>query len=130
MNKYRKRPGTEVTAVRFVFDSDGFEYRKWGDIQKCKEGDWIVHNGKDTYTIDAESFAETYAETSPGRYRKTTPVWARVATADGVVKTKEGTTAYSAGDYIVCNKTGEDDKYAVSKAEFERMYEEVPAESP
>lgn len=125
MKKYRKRPDTAVTAVRFNFDTDGFEYEKWGSLQKCKKGDWVVHSGDDTYTVDADTFASTYEETTAGRYIKTAPVWARIATADGSVSTKEGKTHYSAGDYIVCNSADETDCYAVSAESFEAMYEEA-----
>ena len=125
MKKFKKRPDTAVTAVRFDFEAGGFEYEKWGSLQTCKKGDWIVHSGNDTYTVDADTFAETYEETSPGRYIKTAPVWARVASADGSISTKEGETHYKAGDYIVCNSTDDSDCYAVSAESFAAMYEEA-----
>jgi hypothetical protein len=42
------------------------------------------------------------------------------------VKTKEGTTHYDAGDYLVYNEPDGGDPYAVSKENFERMYQKRP----
>ena len=81
-----------VTAVRLAFDTDGFTYRRYGGDQRCKRGDWIVHDGGEPHTVDHESFVRTYEEVSPGRYLKTAPVWAEVATQDGEVGTLEGVT--------------------------------------
>jgi hypothetical protein len=39
------------------------------------------------------------------------------------VRTKEGSTHYEAGDYLVYNQQDGGDAYAVSKRAFERMYE-------
>ena len=44
---------------------------------------------------------------------KTTPVWAEIATEPGMVKTKEGVTNYSAGNYIVSNDEQGTDSCAV-----------------
>jgi hypothetical protein len=93
-----------------------------GSLQTCKQGDWLVTNGRDTYTVDRDSFAQTYRQSGPGTYVKVTPVWAEVATATGEVRTKEGIRHYRAGDYIVSNWRDGSDRYAVPKAEFERMY--------
>ena len=125
MKKYRKKKGTEVLAIQFNFDSDGFVYEKWGETQRCKPGDWIVASDDDTYTVDAESFARTYQEVGPGRFFKIAAVWARLATAAGTVPTKEGATRYEPGDYIVCNDAEQTDCYAVSADKFENSYEEV-----
>lgn len=122
-SQYLKR--TTIVAVRLALETDGFTYRKWGGTQRCKAGDWIVANRNDVYTVDAESFARTYREESPGVYRKIAPVWAEKANAAGRVPTKEGFTAYAAGDYLVSNLPNGQDSYAVSGAEFEAMYERV-----
>jgi hypothetical protein len=37
-----------VIAVRLDLETDGFSYRKWGDTQRCKAGDFIVSNDGDT----------------------------------------------------------------------------------
>ena len=121
--KYIKRASEFVVAVQLDLDMDGFTYRKWGSTQRCKRGDWVVNSGGDTYTIDRESFARTYRASGPGRYTKTVPVWAEVAETAGEVRTKEGVTHYQIGDYLVSNERGGDDRYAVGKLEFERMYE-------
>jgi hypothetical protein len=121
--QYVKRATQFVVAVQLDLDTPGFTYKKWGDTQACKRGDWIVNNNGETYTVDRESFARTYRSEGAGKYVKTTPVWAEVAPAAGSVRTKEGATHYEAGDYLVSNEEQGSDSYAVSKAEFERMYE-------
>ena len=118
-----KRASQFVVAVQLDLDTLGFTYKKWGDTQTCKRGDWIVNNNGDTYTIDSESFARTYRSNGPGTYVKSVPVWAEVASTAGSVRTKEGATYYEAGDYLVANEETGVDAYAVSRAEFERMYE-------
>ena len=122
--QYVKRATQFVIAVQLDLDTPGFTYKKWGDTQTCKRGDWLVNNNGDVYTVDRDTFARTYAESSgPGKYVKRTPVWAEVASEAGAVPTKEGSTHYKAGDYIVSNEEQGSDSYAVSKADFERMYE-------
>ena len=120
---YVKRATQFVVAVQLDLETPGFSYRKWGDTQTCKRGDWLVNNDGDVYTVDRESFARTYEPTGPGTYVKRTPVWAEVAPAAGEVRTKEGATHYEAGDYIVSNDPDGSDAYAVAKDDFERMYE-------
>ena len=121
--QYVKRASQFVVAVQLDLDTLGFTYKKWGDTQTCKRGDWIVNNNGDTYTVDSESFARTYRSNGPGTYVKSAPVWAEVASTAGSVRTKEGATHYEAGDYLVANEETGVDTYAVSRAEFERMYE-------
>ncbi len=122
-HKYKK--AQTITAVQLDLATKGFTYDKWGHEQVCKRGDWIVDNCGDIYTISSESFAATYQLVSPGRYVKTTPVWAEVAGKAGKKKTKEGFTDYEPGDYVVSNNEDGSDPYAVSKAKFEEMYELV-----
>ena len=121
--KYRKKAAYFVTAVQLDLDTDGFTYRKWGDEQRCKAGDWLVENRGDTYTVDRETFAKTYRFLSPGVFAKTTPIWAEVARESGKIQTKEGATHYQAGDYVVFNSSDGTDGYAIEKAVFEEMYE-------
>ncbi len=121
--KYVKRTAHPVAAVRFAFDGDGFSYRKWGGLQHCKSGDWIVDNQGDVYTVDATTFARTYRQIGPGAYEKVAPVWAEVATAAGAIATKEGATAYRPGDYLVFNEENGGDGYAVAADVFREMYE-------
>jgi len=123
--QYVKRASQFVTAVRLDLQTEGFTYQKWGSVQKCKPGDWLVNNNGDTYTVDADTFARTYRPTGRGTYLKTTPVWAEVANEAGEVRTKEGTTHYRPGDYLVYNEPDGGDAYAVSSSAFERMYERV-----
>ncbi len=120
--KYIKKQTSFITAVQLDLDTDGFNYVKWGDEQRCKRGDWLVNNNGETYTIDRESFARTYREISPGVYCKSTPVWAEIAESDGVIRTKEGATHYKAGDYIVYNNEDGSDGYALSPEKFLSLY--------
>ena len=48
---------------------------------------------------------------------------ARVAEASGTIVTKEGSTDYKAGDYIVSNDPEEKDGWAVSAIRFVELYE-------
>jgi hypothetical protein len=121
--QFVKRAGNEVVAIQLALDTDGFTYRKWGDLQTCKPGDWIVQNNGEVYSVDRETFAHTYRQQSPGLYRKVSPVWAERTETDGSVPTKEGVTHYRAGAYLVSNDAEGTDAYAVAAATFEAMYE-------
>jgi hypothetical protein len=121
--QFVKRAGQEVVAIQLALDTAGFTYRKWGGVQTCKPGDWIVQNGTEVYTVDRDTFAHTYQEASPGRYRKVSPVWAERRDEAGAVRTKEGVTHYSAGAYLVSNDADGTDVYAVAGPTFEAMYE-------
>lgn len=123
--RYQRKPDQGVTAVllSLPLEGDGFSYRKWGDVQRAKTGDWLVDNDGDVYTVAAESFASTYRQTGPGRWMKTSPVWAEQAAQAGDVATKEGRTHYDAGDWLVSNNEDGSDAYAIGAAKFARMYE-------
>jgi len=121
--RYRKRPDQFVVAVQLDLDTRGFHYRKWGAQQHCKSGDWLVDNDGDIYTVDQAVFRRTYRRVATGRYVKTTPVWAEMATTPGAIRTKEGESHYQAGDYLVYNQPDQSDGYCVSAAKFEAMYE-------
>jgi hypothetical protein len=122
---YRKRASQVVHAIRLDLDIDtgGFTYRKWGGRQRCDAGDWLVNNAGDVYTVDAATFERTYRQVRGGEYQKAAAVWAEQAWEPGSVPTKEGSTAYRAGDYIVSNDPGGTDAYVVGQAKFEEMYE-------
>ena len=121
--QYRRKANQQVVAVQLALDTPGFSYRKWGAEQRCKAGDWVVNNDGDVYTVDADTFARTYAEVAPGQYRKTGRVWAEKMAAAGAVKTLEGTTHYAEGDYLVSNDEAGHDAYAVSAQKFAELYE-------
>jgi hypothetical protein len=122
---YRKRPAYHVTAVQLDLECDGFSYHKWGGKQTCKARDWLVNNNGDVYTIDKEYFRDHYQGISPGVFEKIGEVWAEVAPESGSITTKEGSTAYDAGDYLVFDRKEGGDGYAIRKHVFERMYERV-----
>jgi hypothetical protein len=124
--KYIKCASSLVVAVQLDLDTEGFTYQKWGGLQTCKPGDWIVNNEGDVHTVDRDTFALTYRAERPGLYRKVAPVWAEVANHDGAIKTKEGITEYKAGDYLVFNNEDGRDGYAMNAPLFQAMYE--PAE--
>lgn len=125
--RFRRRPDRPIVAVRLSLDMDVLEYRKWGHVQQAHRGDWIVNNDGDVYTVAADSFASTYrpvdASGQPGLFVKTTPVWAFQASEPGVLDTKEGHTAYAAGDFIVSNQADGSDSYAIARDRFHELYE-------
>ncbi len=123
LRKYTRRVDTAVTAIQLMLDTGGFTYRKWGGIQTASTGDWLVDNGGDIYTVDQDTFAQTYRSIGQGRYVKSQPVWAQVADEYGKIQTKEGETRYKAGDMIVFNNHDEIDGYAMTADTFKRLYE-------
>lgn len=126
LQTYVRRSGTPVIAVQLDLDVDGFTYRKWGGVQTASPGDWLVNNGGDVYTVERETFERTYRMVSPGLYKKTQRIWARVADVDGKIQTKEGETHYRAGDMIVFNDEEQRDGYAMKTETFEKLYEPAP----
>jgi len=123
LKKYVKKQVSRVVAVQLDLETGGFTYRKWGGTQRCKAGDWLVNNDGDVYTVDRDTFANTYRQVSPGIYEKVGPVWAEVVRQPGQIQTKEGMTHYKAGDYLVYNNENRSDGYAVTASKFEEMYE-------
>lgn len=123
LHRYRKRPDQAVTAIRLELDTEGLRYRKWGGEQRARPGDWLVDNRGDVYSVAADVFERTYRPLSPGRYIKTTPVWARRAERAGRLSTREGESHYAAGDYLVFNQADESDGYCMSAERFQAMYE-------
>lgn len=122
IEKYIRKENTPIVAVQVNLDTYGFTYNKWGGIQHCKKGDWIVLNKDDTYTIDQESFAKTYTQISLGLYEKSNCVWAMESDSAGVISTKEGLTDYFPGDYLVSNNEDGSDCYAMKAKTFHRLY--------
>jgi hypothetical protein len=123
--KYKKKTTSFVTAVQLDLDTEGFTYKKWGGVQVCKRGDWLVDNDGEKYTVSRESFPKTYKMVSPGVYVKSAPVWAEVAAHAGKVKTQEGETAYQRGDFLVSNNQDGTDAYAIEAGKFKAHYELV-----
>ena len=123
LRRYRKKADQFVVAIQLSLETTGFSYQKWGGEQQCKPGDWLVNNNGDVYTIAGEVFQRTYQQVTIGRYVKVTPVWAQKATRAGSVKTKEGTSQFRAGDYLVYNHQDGTDAYCVRSEKFESIYE-------
>ena len=122
---YRKKINTSVAAVQINLEMEGFTYRKWGAMQRCQRGDWLINSGNDCYTVSERSFKSTYREESPGRYVKHTLVRATIATSSGKISTQEGETSYSAGDYLIVNNDDESDCYAICANTFLDLYKLV-----
>jgi hypothetical protein len=123
VQEYRRKKRTLVTAVRLDLETEGFAYRKWGGTQHCKRGDWLVNNQGDVYTVDDDTFNRTYRRVSPGSYEKDASVWAEQTRESGTIQTKEGSTAYTAGDYLVFNDPDGKDGYAMTSKTFHSLYE-------
>ena len=123
--KYQKRKVQVVTGVQINLETEGLCYVKWGGEQHCKSGDWLVNNAGECYTVEQESFANTYKEIAPGQFVKAGPVWAEEAETNGSVSTKEGVSQFQAGDYVVSNNEDGTDAYTVPKAKFEERYKLV-----
>jgi hypothetical protein len=128
--KYVRNPERPVAAVQMSLETEGLVYTKWGGQQRAKQGDWLVDNDGDVYTVDSEVFARTYRAVdrvrNPGAYVKTTPVWAIEATEPGSVSTMEGASQYNAGDFIVSNDPDGADSYAIARDKFHALYVLAP----
>ena len=125
MQRYKRREGTRVIAIRLDLDTPGLTYQKWGKQQRANRGDWLVQSRDDVYTVAAETFGRTYRQVGPGQYEKATDVWVRRADEPGVIPTLEGATTYEAGDYLVFNDEAGTDGYAMARSKFEELYEIV-----
>lgn len=124
--RYRKKADQLVIAVQLELEQAKLTYRKWGDLQTARRGDWLVDNEGDIYTVEQASFHDTYERVRPGLYRKTAPIWAERMTQAGAVATKEGLSNYAAGDYLVSNQQDGGDAYCIAADKFTRMYELDP----
>lgn len=120
---YKKRPNLPIIAVQIDLVCEGLEYHKWGAVQRCQAGDWLVNNAGNTYTVAKDYFASHYRRVSPGVYEKIGAIWAEEAEVDGQLHTLEGTTDYRAGDYLVFDRPEGGEGYAIKRHEFERVYE-------
>jgi hypothetical protein len=124
--KFRKKTSEFVIAVRLDLEMRALEFRKWGARQRARRGDWLVDNDGEIYTVAARTFARTYRRIAPGRYVKTTPVWAEEAKVAGRIRTQEGYTRFRRGDFIVSNRRDGTDGYAIARRKFLAMYERAP----
>jgi len=86
-------------------------------------GDWVVTDGTSTWTVESTVFERTYRPTGDGRYVKTALVRARQLEHADTFQTLEGIAHANAGDWVVCNPTGE--VWPVTNDEFARRYERV-----
>ena len=124
---YRKRKGTEVFAIQLNLDIESFTYHKWGGLQTCRSGDWIVERNGSVHTVAADSFARTYKQVGPATYVKRGVVWAAPASRAGAIATQEGFTHVKSGDFLVWNDKELQDGYAIAKDTFASLYEPAPA---
>lgn len=122
LRQYIKKNNKPIRAVQISLPDCTLHYEKWGGTQRAKSGDWLVTNDNNHYTVERESFRETYRHLYGDWYRKTASVWAEIAESAGVIATREGTSQYLAGDYLVYNLPDRNDAYTVAKKEFEENY--------
>lgn len=128
---YNRQKTPPVTAIQLKFNvPEGtthlFKYQKWGDTQQCKPNDWLVKtNNNEVYTIDIESFANTYTRVSGDQYEKSVGVYAYKSDTDGSIPTKEGVTYFKSGDWVTFNDKALTDGYAISDEKFRKLYEVV-----
>ena len=130
---YRRREQTMVIAIPLDLEarpdaavgSTLFTYTQWDARQTCKRGDWLVHRGDDVYTVDRDTFASTYTQVATGQFRKTANVWDERAGKPGKIVTKEGSTGYKTGDFLIYNQAHRQDGYAVKATKFAELYEAV-----
>lgn len=123
LKRYKRRADIVVTAIQLNLETAGLSYYKWGSRQIGKPGDWLVENAGNVYTVDKNTFLQTYKMIEKGRYIKVTPVWASVATSAGAISTKEGKSHYQAGDILVFNQPNGEDGYSMRREKFEMLYE-------
>jgi len=121
--RYHRKKSTLVVAIQLSLDTDGISYQKWGARQRAKRDDWLVSNAGDVYTVDQQTFAQTYRSVSEGLFEKVSDIWACEANEAGTVSTKEGQTAYQAGDFLVSNDPTGIDAYAISAGKFHELYQ-------
>lgn len=134
--KYQRKPGNEVQAIQLM-PGAMLTYKSWGGLQSAIGGDWLVRRKDgETYTVEQKSFAATYSnviageQLSVGWYDKHAPVWATVAPAGGEMETKEGKSAYAAGDYLCYNSADRTDGWPMPPAKFESLYELIVEHPP
>jgi hypothetical protein len=89
----------------------------------AKPGDWLVDNRGDVYTVTLPPSPAPTGKVGTGAYVKSAPVWAKRASGPGSVAAQEGRTDYAAGDWLVSNREDGADAYAISAAEFDKLYE-------
>ena len=128
--EYRAAGGLPVNAIQLTFDESekSISYVKWGGEQTAKFGDWLVHNptGGDTYTVDNESFYNTYMAVADtfGLYQKKGAWCKRVPfnAAPFTIPTKEGGTQVNPGDWLMANNVDLSDKYAMRHEKWLKLY--------
>lgn len=62
MKIYKRKPERPVIAVQLNLETNGFSYTKWGGVQNCKQGDWLVFNQPDSdgYAMSDTKFQSLY----------------------------------------------------------------------
>ena len=111
--------------MRLDLDTDGFTYRKWGGTQRCKQGDWLVNNGGDIYTIDQETFSRTYRRGRGRPVRERESGLGGASHVGGFDHDQRRIDRHEVGDFLVFNDPDGRDGYAVTAARFHELYEPV-----
>ena len=124
LTKYYPKAHNTVKAMPINLPNVEVNYEKWGGAQQANQGDWLVNRGDEFYTVEQSSFNDTYRCIEGNTYLKIAPVWAEIAKENGKIKTKEGESHFSAGDYLVYNDQNKKDGYAIKNTLFNDLYSE------
>jgi len=92
-----------------------------GDQLSSATGDWWVTDGEERWSVEADVFTATYENVGGDRYRKVATVTAVQLDRTVSITTLEGTATGLAGDWLVCNPSGE--TWPVTGEVFTRRYE-------
>ncbi|WP_431241004.1 PGDYG domain-containing protein (plasmid) [Mycolicibacterium aichiense] len=114
---YRSR----VTVRAVWVDRDSNWPTREGDVLRANAGDWWVTDGDDRWSVASDIFESTYTHIRDDEYRKTATVTATEMPEEFAVQTLEGVATGVAGDWLVCNPSGE--CWPVAAAAFLRRYE-------
>lgn len=108
-----------VHATRVAEDSEWTS--PGGEVLHADAGDWWVSDGgADRWSVASPIFSATYEHLAGDEYRKTAPVTAVQIDEPFTVQTLEGDASGEAGDWLVCNPSGE--CWPVPAAVFARRY--------
>lgn len=91
-----------------------------GSALSARAGDWLITDGVQEWTVEADIFARTYRRLPDGRFAKDAPVDAVRTDRPLDVPTLEGVARAEAGDWVLRGVDGE--LWPVSDAYFRSTY--------
>lgn len=95
-----------------------------GELLTGQPGDWLLGEGAQRWTVIDSVFRSTYEAIGDGVYEKRAPVRAMKLPAGLTLATLEGTITLEAGDWMVCNLSGE--CWGMSESQFTAKYRPSP----